>query len=76
MPQSGRGQIEAGLAIRECSDNAGTASNLAHDALQRVVGFEFDPMAIREAVIGQGLVAVLFQQLSRLHQLSWRADRR
>jgi hypothetical protein len=36
--------IEAGSAIRECSYDAGSTSDLPHDPLERVVGPDLVPM--------------------------------
>jgi hypothetical protein len=42
-----RGRTQAGLAVRERADHAGSSPYLAHDALERVVGSDLDPVAVR-----------------------------
>jgi len=54
-----RGAVVAGPArLRqdwpsECSHHAGSAADLLHDPLQRVVGPDFSPVNIRKGVVGQ-----------------------
>src|SRR5438128_1848448 len=48
VPQPGRGKIEGGLTIRECADHARPPSDLAQDALERIVGANPAPMLLRE----------------------------
>jgi hypothetical protein len=38
---------------REVANDAGSSPDLAHDPLERVVGSELDPVAVREGVVGQ-----------------------
>ncbi len=69
VAQARRGQVQAGLSIRECANDAGASSDLKHDSFERVASLELDPMAVGETVVGQRLMAVLFEQLGRFGQL-------
>src|SRR5918995_6969134 len=51
-----RGQVQAGLAIRESANHTRSSPDLAHDALQRIVGAELDPVAIRKGIIRSGVL--------------------
>jgi hypothetical protein len=55
VPEPGGGKIQAGLTIGERTDHPGSSADLAHDALERIVGADLDPVAVREGVVGQGL---------------------
>jgi hypothetical protein len=61
--QSRSRQVEAGLTVRESTDDAGSAPDLFHDPLQRIVGSDLLPVNVREAVVGQGLVDGLLDEV-------------
>jgi hypothetical protein len=44
-------QVEARLAVRECSNDTGSAANLFHDPLERIIGADLLPVDVREGVI-------------------------
>ena len=47
-------QVEARLAVRECSNDTGSAANLFHDPLERIIGADLLPVDVREvAMVGQ-----------------------
>ena len=66
----GRPQVETGLSIREGANDTGAPTDLSHNTFQRVIGPQLDPVAIGESIIGQGFLAVLFQQLRKLFPAS------
>src|SRR4029077_20805710 len=53
VPLSRRREGEAGLARRENTDHAGSAQDLFHDPLQRIVGSDLLPVNVRKAIVGQ-----------------------
>src|ERR1700722_20374468 len=56
-------QVEAGLTVGESTDDAGSAPDLFHDPLQRIVGPDLLPVNVREAIVGQGLVDGLLDEV-------------
>ncbi len=50
VAQTRRSQIETGLSVRKSADPFGSWSDLAHDPLQRIVGPQLDPVAVRKSV--------------------------
>src|SRR4051812_23023164 len=40
-------QVEARLAVRECSNDTGSAANLFHDPLERIIGADLLPVDVR-----------------------------
>jgi hypothetical protein len=63
ISQSRGRQVEAGLTVRESTDHAGSAPDLFHDPLQRVVGSDLLPVNVRKAIVGQGLVDRLLDEV-------------
>jgi hypothetical protein len=55
VPEPCRGEVQAGLTVGERSDDGGSSPDLAHDALEGVVGADLDPMAVGEGVVGEHL---------------------
>jgi hypothetical protein len=53
MSQPRRGQVEGGLAIRECTDHARASPDLAQESFEWIVGAHASPVLFREGVIGQ-----------------------
>ena len=68
MAQAGGGQVQAGFAVGERPHDPRSSPDLAHDAFQRVVGSELDPMAVGKGVVGQGLMPAFFEQTGGLAQ--------
>ena len=62
-------QHHGGIAIRKCSDYAGSAANLFHDPFQSIVRTQTCPMLIREVHIRQGLFDGRFDKFSNLIQV-------
>ena len=56
MAQLCDGEVERGLTIRERAHDARPPSDLAQDALERVVGANPPPMLLRETVVGECLL--------------------
>ena len=44
MPEPGGGKIESRVAVGESADHTGASSDLAHQALQRIIGAQASPM--------------------------------
>ena len=55
VPQSRRSKVEGRVAVGEGADHAGASTDLAHDALERIVGPDAAPVFFRERVVRQGL---------------------
>ena len=68
MPQTCLLQHEGRLPIREVSHHAGPSSDLPHDPLLRVVGFNGLPVLTGKVVVTGGLVGTVPQLLSGLFQ--------
>jgi len=54
--------------VKECAGHSGGSSDFPHDPIQRVVRSELDPMAVREPVTGQGLLAAFLKQFRLCHK--------
>ena len=65
VAQSCCSQVETGLAIRECTDNAGPPTDLFHDPLEWVVGADLLPVDVRKSVVGQRLGHAALDQIGR-----------
>lgn len=65
VAQASGGQGQAGRPIREGTNDPRARLDLSHGALQWVVVPRLDPMTVGEAVVGQRLMTVLFEQLGR-----------
>jgi hypothetical protein len=48
VPESRGRQVETGLTVRESTDDAGSAPDLFHDPLQRIVGSDLLPVDVRK----------------------------
>ena len=59
------GQVEAGLAVRESADDTGSAPDLSHDPLERIVGADLLPVDVREGVVGQRLGHAALDEVGR-----------
>jgi hypothetical protein len=46
VSQSGSGKVQAGFAVRKRADDLCTPTDFLHQALQRIVGSQLDPLAI------------------------------
>jgi hypothetical protein len=49
---------EGRVAVGEGTDHAGAPADLAHDALERIVGPDAPPVLLGKGVVGQGLRAL------------------
>ncbi len=58
-------QVEARLAVRECSNDTGSAANLFHDPLERIIGADLLPVDVREGVVGQRFGYAALDQIGR-----------
>ena len=56
VAQSCSSQVEGGLPVRKCTDDTRAPSDLAQDALKRVVCADTPPVLLRESVLGQRLL--------------------
>lgn len=65
MSEPRGGEIETGLAIGECTDDAGPPPDLPHDAFERIVGADLVPMNVGEGIVGQRLVDAAFNKIGR-----------
>jgi len=64
VPQPGRGQVEATPAVWKGADNLRPAPDFLHDALQRIVRPDLDPVAVRERVESQRLADAVCDQFA------------
>ena len=56
VAQSGRGEVEGGLAVGECTDHTGATPYLAQDAFERIVGSDSASSAPPGRLVGQRLL--------------------
>ena len=78
MSEPGGGQIERALAVRERTHTPGTAPDLAHDPLERIVGADPPPVLARKGHRGERLGNRRRDplcQLAQLHAFEFRDDR-
>lgn len=66
MPKTGCSKVEAGLTVRERSNNACPTLDLLHYSLQWIVGSDLMPVDVGEGAVGQGLLYRLFDQFGSL----------
>lgn len=48
VPEPGRGPVDGRVAVREGTDHACPSTDLAHDALERIVGPDLAPVLLGE----------------------------
>src|SRR5215207_4666004 len=65
VSQPRRCEVEARLAVRECTHNTSPPTNLSHDPLKWIVGADLVPMDVGEGIVGQRLVDAALDQISR-----------
>ena len=51
------------MTVWKCTDDAGSAADLSHDPLERIVGPDLLPVDIRKGVVGQRLVDALLDEV-------------
>lgn len=69
VTQAGGGQVQAALPVRKGSNDTGATPDFFHDAFERVVGPDLQPVAVGEAVVAQRLFDMRFDEISGFTKL-------